>query len=110
MNESQYKILNSRDLVELLHKIRNSGDELSFATCYETDDSGEILNQSTGNWWGMKFVNLYDGECLLVGGWGGGSWHAFDSTYQAEADELEAMMIELFRIIGAKEVCVDMGS
>ena len=108
MRKVSHKIVNPRGLAEMLLKIWEQDEELSFATCYETDVDGEVLDQSTGDWWGMKFLGYFDGGCLLIGQCGGGAWYTYDTTTTPAIEELEDMMTNLFRAIAVSEqVCVE---
>ena len=101
-----YKLVDAKGLAEMLFSIQNSDNELSFATCYETGADGNVLEQSTGDWWGAKFAGAFDGTYLIIGAWGGRDWWVFDATRDLTADEIESMMVELFRRISAQMVCI----
>lgn len=109
MSEKTYKVVDVRGLAEKLYAIQQTEDELSFATCFEADDDGKVLESSTGDWWGAKFDGAFDGTYLIIGGFGGGDWYAYDATTTLTVDELEEMMYSLFKKIAAKSVCVEEG-
>ena len=106
------KAVNARELAEMLNTIQSTesnltGDEISFATCFDVDEDGEILDSSTEDWWGTRFGGAFDGTYLIIGSWGGGSWYAYDVTGDVTVDAFEDILTNLFRTIGATTVCVE---
>ena len=61
----KYTTATAKDLAEML--IKHS--EASFASRYETDDSGVILEGE--DWYGATIVNQFNGQCILVTSYGG---------------------------------------
>jgi len=101
------KFADAHGLAEKIHAIQCTDKEVSFASCFETDRDGEILESSTGDWWGAKFSGAFDGTYLIIGEYGGGDWYVYDATYGLEVRELEDLLVNLFKNIGAKTVCVE---
>jgi hypothetical protein len=107
MNEEIFKVVNARGLSERIHAIQNTEDEVSFAYCYDTAPDGSVLISSTSDWWGAKFAGAFDGTYLIIGGWGGGYWYAYDATTDIELDDLEGILTHLFQKMGSNTVCVE---
>ncbi|MCL2189787.1 MAG: hypothetical protein FWB87_13595 [Defluviitaleaceae bacterium] len=105
MLKNGYKILDAHGLVKVINKIRHTEDEVSFATCYETDGDGAVLESSTSDWWGVKFIHAFDGIFLLVGTFGGGTCYTFDVGSDESGDTLQSAIVELLRLINTKDVC-----
>lgn len=101
------KVVDVKGLAEKIYAIQNTNDELSFATCFEIDSDGTVLESITGDWWGAKFIGAFDGTFLLIGALGGGTWYTFDAGTTMTSEEIQAVVEEIFRRIAANEVCVE---
>jgi len=106
MCKKTLKIMDAHGLAEKICAMQNTNNEISFATCFEVDEDGAVLESSTGDWWGAKFTGAFDGTSLLFGAWGGGDWYVFDATYSMTTEELKAVISEMFQRISADKVCV----
>ena len=107
MKNVSYKIVNAREFAEMLLALQKD-EEITFASTFETDDDGTVLEQSTSDWHGAKFVNCFDGGCLLIGTWGGGLWDAYDTTTTPILEEIEDTVSNLFKWLNTGTVCIEM--
>ena len=107
MQKRIFEIANARKLAEKIHAIQNINNEVSFATLFEIDESGEVLESSTDEWWGAKFIGAFDGTFLLFGTFGGGDWYVFDATFDMTTEEIQVITEEMFRQISAEKVCIE---
>jgi hypothetical protein len=107
MWKTTLKIMNAHKLAEKVRSIKNADDEIKFATCFDVDEDGAVLESSTGDWWGAKFMGAFDGTFLLFGAFGGKDWYVYDADSGMVAEEMQAVIEEIFRRISAEKVCVE---
>jgi len=107
MQRITQKIVDARELAEKICAIQNTCDEISFSTCFDFDEDGVVLESSTGDWWGAKFMGAFDGTFLLFGAFGGRSWYAYDTDFNMTTEEIQVVIEEMFNRISAEKVCVE---